>query len=84
MSYYTYILRCADNTLYTGWTTDLDARIEAHNTGTGAKYTRGRGPCELVYQESLPDKRTALQREHAIKKLSREKKLALIHSRLSE
>ena len=78
MNYYTYILRCADNTLYTGWTTDLKARVEAHNAGTGAKYTRGRGPVELVYEESHPDKSTALQREHALKKLSRKEKLALI------
>ena len=80
MNYYTYILRCADDSLYTGWTTDLEARVEAHNAGTGAKYTRGRGPVELVYQESLPDKSTAMQREHAIKKLSRKEKLTLIQT----
>jgi len=77
MSYYVYILRCADNTLYTGWTTDLESRIEAHNKGTGAKYTRGRGPVELVYTEELESKTAAMQREWAIKQLSREKKLAL-------
>jgi len=78
MNYYTYILRCADDTLYTGWTTDLEARIEAHNAGIGAKYTRGRGPVELAYAESLSGKSAAMQRECAIKKLSRLEKLALI------
>jgi len=78
MSYYVYILRCADGTLYTGWTTDLKARVEAHDRGQGAKYTRGRGPVELVYKEELPDKPAALQREWAIKQLTRQEKLALI------
>ncbi|MCL2568410.1 MAG: GIY-YIG nuclease family protein [Oscillospiraceae bacterium] len=77
MSYYVYILRCTDNTLYTGWTTDLDARLESHNNGTGAKYTRGRGPLELVYTETLATKPAAMQREYAIKQLSRSEKLAL-------
>ena len=77
MSYCVYILRCADNTLYTGWTTDLESRIEAHSKGVGAKYTRGRGPVELVYTEELESKTAAMQREWAIKQLSREKKLAL-------
>ena len=80
MNYYTYILRCADDTLYTGWTTDLEARIEAHNAGTGAKYTRGRGPVTLLYHESLTDKSAAMQRECAIKKLSRSEKLLLIEN----
>ena len=79
MSYYVYILRCADDTLYTGWTTDLETRLEAHNTGRGAKYTRGRGPVELVYKEALPDKIAAMQREWAIKQLTRQEKLALIN-----
>jgi len=78
MSYYVYILRCADETLYTGWTTNIKARILAHNTGTGAKYTRGRGPVELVYQETLADKSAAMQREWTIKQLTRPEKLALI------
>jgi len=78
MSYYVYILHCADNTLYTGWTTDLDARFDAHSKGQGAKYTRGRGPLKLVYHETHPDKSTAMQREYAIKKLSRQEKLAII------
>ena len=78
MSCYVYILRCADDTLYTGWTTDLEARIDAHNAGTGAKYTRGRVPVELVYQESLPDKSAAMQREWALKRLTRGEKFLLI------
>ena len=77
-SCFAYILRCADRTLYTGWTTDLESRIEAHNNGTGAKYTRGRGPVELVYSEVCPDRVTAMQREYAIKRLKRHQKLALI------
>ncbi|MCL2842678.1 MAG: GIY-YIG nuclease family protein [Oscillospiraceae bacterium] len=76
--YFVYILRCADGTLYTGWTTDVAARLEAHNRGQGAKYTRGRGPSVLVYQETLPDKTAAMQREYVIKRLSRRGKLALI------
>jgi len=75
---FVYILHCADNTLYTGWTTDIESRIEAHRRGTGAKYTRGRSPITLVYTEELPDKKSAMQRECAIKKLTRQKKLALI------
>ena len=74
-----YMLRCRDNTLYTGWTNDIESRLEAHNNGTGAKYTRGRGPVQLVYLEYLPDKSAALKREHAIKKLTRLQKEALIH-----
>ena len=77
MNYYVYILRCADDTLYTGWTTDIEARIEAHNAGTGAKYTRGRGPVTLVYKEELPNKSAATKREYAIKQLTRQEKLAL-------
>ena len=73
----TYMLECADGTLYTGWTNDLAARLEAHNRGTGAKYTRGRGPVRLVYLEEQPDKCTAQAREYAIKKLPRAKKIAL-------
>ena len=78
MTCHVYILCCADNTLYTGWTTDLEGRIKAHNAGTGAKYTRGRGPVELVYSEELPDKQAAMQREYAIKQLTRKEKLSLI------
>lgn len=72
-----YILRCKDDTLYTGITDDLPHRLAAHNAGKGAKYTRGRGPVVLVYQEEAPDKSTALKREHAIKQLTRTEKLKL-------
>ncbi|MCL2828630.1 MAG: GIY-YIG nuclease family protein [Oscillospiraceae bacterium] len=78
MSYFVYVLRCADDTLYTGWTTDIEGRLTAHNRGIGAKYTRSRRPVELVHSESLPDKQSAMRREWAIKQMSRAKKLALI------
>ena len=74
---YTYIVRCCDNTLYTGWTTDLDRRMEAHNSGKGAKYTRSRRPVELIYAERFDTKQEALRREWEIKQLSREEKLRL-------
>ena len=77
---YVYILRCADNTLYTGWTTDLVARLKTHNSGKGAKYTKPRLPVELLYHEIFDNKSDALKREHAIKKLSRDKKLELINT----
>ena len=77
---YTYILRCADGSLYTGWTTDLDRRLTAHNAGTGAKYTRGRLPVTLVYHETSATKEEAMAREWAIKQLSRAEKLALIET----
>ncbi len=73
-----YMLECSDDTLYTGWTNDITKRLAAHNSGTGAKYTRSRRPVRLVYLETVSDKQTALKREHAIKKLSRPQKLALI------
>ena len=73
-----YILECRDGTLYTGITDDLERRIKAHNSGKGAKYTRGRGPLLLRYQEPCPDKSSALRREREIKALSRKEKLALI------
>ena len=73
-----YILRCGDGTLYTGITDDLPRRLKAHRAGKGAKYTRGRGPLELVYQETCPDHSAALRREIAVKRLSRAQKLALI------
>ena len=75
---YTYILLCADNTLYTGWTDNLQKRLKAHNAGTGAKYTASRGPVKLVYYESFPTKKEAMQREWAIKQLTRAEKLRLI------
>ncbi len=73
-----YILLCSDGTLYTGWTNDLEKRLEAHNSGKGARYTRGRRPVVLVYTEDFEEKGAALRREAAIKKLSRKEKLALI------
>ena len=80
MSGYTYVLRCADDTLYCGWTNDLTARLAAHNSGKGAKYTRGRGPVTLVYSEMFDTQSEAMQREAAIKKLTRPQKQALIDS----
>jgi len=77
---FVYILQCADGTLYTGWTTDLTHRIQAHNRGKGAKYTRHRLPVKLVYMEKYPTQTTAMQREYAIKRLTRRQKLALIAS----
>lgn len=80
MAAFVYMLRCRDGSLYTGWTNDLEHRLAMHNSGRGAKYTRGRGPLELVYSEELPDKEAALRRECAIKKLRREQKLALLQT----
>ena len=73
-----YILRCGDGTLYTGITTDVARRFEEHSSGKGAKYTRGRGPLELVYQEECGNTSAASRREWEIKALSREEKLQLI------
>lgn len=78
MSWYVYMLRCRDNTLYTGMTDDVSRRLQAHNAGTGAKYTRGRGPLTLVYQEPCATKSDALKREYAIKRLTRAQKEILI------
>ena len=75
--HYIYILRCADGTLYTGYTTNLDAREATHNAGRGAKYTRGRRPVTLVYSERFRSLAKALRREHALKRLSRRDKDAL-------
>ena len=74
---YVYLLRCADGTLYCGWTTDLEKRLAAHNAGTGAKYTRSRSPVELVYHETFREKKDALKREWHIKRMSRKQKLRL-------
>ncbi len=76
--WYVYILRCRDGTLYTGMTDDLLKRLGAHNAGKGAKYTRGRGPVELVYHEQLETKAEACRREYAIKQLTRQEKTELI------
>lgn len=75
---YTYILLCADSTLYCGWTNHLKERVQAHNEGKGAKYTRGRLPVVLVYFEEHETKKEAMQREAAIKKMKRSKKDELI------
>ena len=77
---YTYILQCKDGTLYTGWTTDVKKRVETHNSGKGAKYTRARLPVELVYTEVFDDKVEAQKREYAIKQLTRAEKEELIES----
>ena len=84
MKHYVYILRCADDTLYTGWTTDIEKRVATHNAGKGAKYTRARLPVELVYTEVFEDKIEAQKREYAIKQLSRVEKEALIESDTDE
>lgn len=75
---YAYLVRCADGTLYAGWTTDLTRRVQAHNAGRGAKYTRSRRPVALVYYEAFGTREEALRREAALKRLSRGEKLALI------
>ena len=75
---YTYVLRCADGSLYTGWTNDLEKRLAAHNAGSGAKYTKSRRPVTLAYYELHESKTAAMQREAAIKKLPRQAKLQLI------
>ena len=76
--WYLYILQCGDGTLYTGITDDVSRRFSAHCSGKGAKYTRGRSPLTLVYQECLADRSAASKREYAVKNLSRQEKLALI------
>ena len=72
--HYTYMLKCKDNTYYTGYTTDLGKRLKAHNEGKGAKYTRGRGPVELIYYEEYEDKHSAMHREWEIKQLTHREK----------
>ena len=80
MNAYAYILKCADGTLYSGWTNDPEKRLKAHNNGTASKYTRSRLPVEMVYIEAFDSKNDAMKREAALKKLTREQKLALIGS----
>ena len=75
---YTYIVRCSDGTLYTGWTTDVERRVRTHNSGKGAKYTRSRLPVTLVYYETYPTKQEAMCREWEIKQPTREDKKKLI------
>ena len=78
MSWYVYMVRCRDNSLYTGYTDDPERRLAVHNAGKGAKYTKSRLPVQLVYREECPDKSTALKREYAIKQLSKTEKENLI------
>lgn len=75
-----YILKCSDNTFYTGVTNDLQKRVEQHNSGKGAKYTRSRIPVKVVYRENVPGKGQALKREHMIKQLRRSEKISLIEA----
>lgn len=74
---YTYILKCADGSLYTGWTNDLEKRVIEHNEGRGAKYTKPRRPVELMYYEVFDTKQEAMRREYAIKQMSRLEKINL-------
>ena len=73
---YTYILRCRDGSLYTGWTNNLEKRLNCHNAGKGAKYTKARLPVELAYFETFQTKKEAMQREWEIKKMTRKEKIA--------
>lgn len=75
---YTYILRCRDGSLYTGWTNNMEKRLNCHNAGKGAKYTKARLPVELAYFETFQTKKEAMQREWEIKKMTRKEKIALI------
>lgn len=76
--FYVYLLKCADGTLYGGYTNDVEKRVQTHNAGKGAKYTKSRLPVKLVYCEAFADKRAALSREWHLKRLSRKEKLELI------
>lgn len=78
LNWFVYILKCNDGTLYTGCTNDITNRLVKHSNGKGAKYTKTRLPVSLVYTENLPDRSSALKREHQIKLLSRKEKLELI------
>lgn len=75
---YTYLVQCADGSLYCGWTNHLEARIQAHNSGNGAKYTRSRRPVRMVYYEVFETRQEAMRREWEVKQLTRKEKLALI------
>lgn len=81
---YVYILKCSDNSLYTGWTNNLERRINAHNEGKGAKYTKGRAPVKLMYIEKFDDKKLAMKREYQIKQLTRIEKFKLIEKGIIE
>ena len=79
---YTYIVECSDGTLYTGWTNNLEKRLEAHNAGKGAKYTKTRRPVKLVYQEQFETMEEAMSREYHIKQLSRKEKMKLMKEKI--
>ena len=78
MPHHVYVVECSDGSLYTGYTTDVDRRVNEHNAGEGAKYTRGRTPVELRHVETFEERSAALSREHAIKRLSRAAKVSLL------
>lgn len=78
MTHLVYVLECADGSFYTGYTTDLQRRVDEHEAGEGAKYTRGRAPVEVVHVERFDSKSTAMSREHEIKQLSRRQKERLV------
>lgn len=80
MPHHVYILECADGTYYTGYTTDVERRVEEHNAGTGAKYTRGRTPVEVIHTETYDSQSAAMQREYAIKQLRRPAKEELVET----
>lgn len=80
---YTYILRCRDGSLYTGWTNNVEKRVADHNSGKGAKYTKGRRPVELIYYETFETKEEAMRREWEIKRFSRKEKEELIKKGMS-
>lgn len=76
--HFVYVVECADGTYYTGYTTDVERRVAEHNAGTGARYTRGRGPVEVVHTEAYDTQSEAMQREYAIKQLRRRQKERLV------
>ena len=82
--HFTYILRCSDDSLYTGYTTNLAKRLQTHNAGKGAKYTKARLPVEMVYHEEYATKEEAMRREAAIKKLTRKQKIELIKNQTNK
>src|SRR5699024_5723115 len=83
-NHFVYMIRCKDATLYTGYTTDVHKRFAKHQAGKGAKYTRGRGPLELMYTEGFATTIEAMQREYELKQLSKQAKLSLINQRKEE
>jgi putative endonuclease len=84
MEHTVYILKCSDQTLYTGYTNDLENRLKMHEAGKGAKYTKGRGPFQVIFVEKFPTKEEAMKREYEIKQLTRKGKFQLIREKLKE